>query len=177
MKVEKSCSYIMSVIPASLSQFCYFFLSPPPPRGKRSRRSCQCPSPLRGSPWCRKGPPSHVLRRPPQGTAWRRALDSPGPSPSLQGTLELKKPGVSYTYILKKPHRLLVFLYSTFPVSIRKYDLVVTMARRWCPLSCRQIRRKPLVYVLDVPNHMTYADFCQFCGSFIQHVLEMRVVR
>ncbi|CAA6670217.1 unnamed protein product [Spirodela intermedia] len=24
---------------------------------------------------------------------------------------------------------------------------------------------------------MTYADFCQFCGSFIEHVLEMRVVR
>lgn len=24
---------------------------------------------------------------------------------------------------------------------------------------------------------MTYADFCQFCGSFIQHMLEMRIVR
>ncbi|KAF7148878.1 hypothetical protein RHSIM_Rhsim03G0186500 [Rhododendron simsii] len=24
---------------------------------------------------------------------------------------------------------------------------------------------------------MTYADFCQFCGSFIQHILEMRIVR
>lgn len=24
---------------------------------------------------------------------------------------------------------------------------------------------------------MTYSDFCQFCGSFIQHMLEMRIVR
>lgn len=24
---------------------------------------------------------------------------------------------------------------------------------------------------------MTYADFCQFCGSFIHHILEMRIVR
>ncbi|KAJ4977503.1 hypothetical protein NE237_002609 [Protea cynaroides] len=39
------------------------------------------------------------------------------------------------------------------------------------------VGRKPLVCVLAVPNHMTYADFCQFCGSFIQHVLEMRTVR
>uniref|UniRef100_A0A7N0ZQZ2 BRCA1-associated protein n=1 Tax=Kalanchoe fedtschenkoi TaxID=63787 RepID=A0A7N0ZQZ2_KALFE len=37
--------------------------------------------------------------------------------------------------------------------------------------------RKPLVCVLGVPNHMTYADFCQFCGSFIHNVLEMRIVR
>ncbi|KAK1292747.1 hypothetical protein QJS10_CPB17g02153 [Acorus calamus] len=33
------------------------------------------------------------------------------------------------------------------------------------------------ICVLAVPNHMTYADFCQFCGSFIPHVQEMRVVR
>ncbi|KAL6539125.1 BRAP2 RING ZnF UBP domain-containing protein 2 [Orobanche gracilis] len=39
------------------------------------------------------------------------------------------------------------------------------------------VDRKPLVSVLGVPNHMTYADFCQFCGSFIHHVLEMRIVR
>ncbi|KAG8388250.1 hypothetical protein BUALT_Bualt02G0106200 [Buddleja alternifolia] len=39
------------------------------------------------------------------------------------------------------------------------------------------VERKPLVCVLGVPNHMTYADFCQFCGSFIQHMLEMRIVR
>ncbi|XP_010244864.1 PREDICTED: BRCA1-associated protein isoform X2 [Nelumbo nucifera] len=39
------------------------------------------------------------------------------------------------------------------------------------------VERKPLVCVLAVPNHMTYADFCQFCGSFIQHILEMRIVR
>ncbi|XP_078438448.1 zinc finger (C3HC4-type RING finger) family protein [Wolffia australiana] len=46
------------------------------------------------------------------------------------------------------------------------------------PMASRlPIGRKPLVYVLDVPNHLTYADFCQFCGSFIQHVLEMRVTR
>lgn len=31
--------------------------------------------------------------------------------------------------------------------------------------------------MLRVPNHMTYADFCQFCGSFIHHILEMRIVR
>ncbi|XP_062119453.1 BRAP2 RING ZnF UBP domain-containing protein 2-like [Humulus lupulus] len=24
---------------------------------------------------------------------------------------------------------------------------------------------------------MTYTDFCQFCGSFIDHILEMRIVR
>ncbi|PKA57547.1 RING-H2 finger protein ATL54 [Apostasia shenzhenica] len=37
--------------------------------------------------------------------------------------------------------------------------------------------RKPLVCVLAVPNHMTYADFCMFCASFVQHMLEMRIVR
>ncbi|KAI9107449.1 hypothetical protein K1719_021486 [Acacia pycnantha] len=37
--------------------------------------------------------------------------------------------------------------------------------------------RKPLVCVIGVPNHMTNADFCQFCGSFILHILEMRIVR
>jgi hypothetical protein len=31
--------------------------------------------------------------------------------------------------------------------------------------------------VLGVPNYMTYADFCQFCASFIHHILEMRIVR
>ncbi|GAB2292082.1 BRAP2 RING ZnF UBP domain-containing protein 2 [Dionaea muscipula] len=39
------------------------------------------------------------------------------------------------------------------------------------------VGRKPLVCVHGVPNHMTYADFCQFCGSFIRHMLEMRIVR
>ncbi|GLU22009.1 hypothetical protein SLE2022_381120 [Rubroshorea leprosula] len=39
------------------------------------------------------------------------------------------------------------------------------------------VGRKPLVCVLGVPNHMTYADFCQFCASFIHHILEMRIVR
>ncbi|KAF3947181.1 hypothetical protein ACB098_05G074800 [Castanea mollissima] len=39
------------------------------------------------------------------------------------------------------------------------------------------VGRKALVCVLGVPNHMTYADFCQFCGSFIHHILEMRIVR
>ncbi|GAB4850049.1 BRAP2 RING ZnF UBP domain-containing protein 2, variant 2 [Ancistrocladus abbreviatus] len=39
------------------------------------------------------------------------------------------------------------------------------------------VGRKSLVCVIGVPNHMTYADFCQFCGSFIQHMLEMRIVR
>lgn len=39
------------------------------------------------------------------------------------------------------------------------------------------VERKPLLCVLCVPNHMTYADFCQFCGSFVQHMLEMRIVR
>ncbi|CAH9106781.1 unnamed protein product [Cuscuta europaea] len=37
--------------------------------------------------------------------------------------------------------------------------------------------RKPLLCVLGVPNHMRYSDFCQFCGSFVQHMLEMRIVR
>ncbi|KAK2982837.1 hypothetical protein RJ640_021327, partial [Escallonia rubra] len=39
------------------------------------------------------------------------------------------------------------------------------------------VGRNPLVCVLGVPNHMTYADFCQFCGSFIQNMVEMRIVR
>ncbi|OIW15815.1 hypothetical protein TanjilG_04350 [Lupinus angustifolius] len=39
------------------------------------------------------------------------------------------------------------------------------------------VERKPLVCVVGVPNHMTYADFCQFSGSFIHHILEMRIVR
>ncbi|KAF9589187.1 hypothetical protein IFM89_019696 [Coptis chinensis] len=44
-------------------------------------------------------------------------------------------------------------------------------------VSTLPVGRKPLVCVLDVPNHMTYADFCQFSGSFLQHILEMRIVR
>ncbi|KAG9146854.1 hypothetical protein Leryth_005171, partial [Lithospermum erythrorhizon] len=39
------------------------------------------------------------------------------------------------------------------------------------------VNRQPLACVLGVPNHMTYADFCSFCGSFVLHMLEMRVVR
>ncbi|XP_020583536.1 BRCA1-associated protein [Phalaenopsis equestris] len=39
------------------------------------------------------------------------------------------------------------------------------------------VDRKPLVCVLAVPNHMTYADFCRFCGSFVQQMVEMRIVR
>lgn len=44
-------------------------------------------------------------------------------------------------------------------------------------LNVAKIGRKPLVCVLGVPNHMTDADFCKFCGSFIQHMSEMRIVR
>ncbi|XWS19129.1 hypothetical protein CRYUN_Cryun32bG0105200 [Craigia yunnanensis] len=44
-------------------------------------------------------------------------------------------------------------------------------------ISTLPVERKPLVCVLGVPNHMTYADFCQFCASFIHHILEMRIVR
>lgn len=40
-----------------------------------------------------------------------------------------------------------------------------------------QVERNPLICVLGVPNHTTYADFCQFCGPFIQNMLEMRIVR
>ncbi|EXC12827.1 hypothetical protein L484_008221 [Morus notabilis] len=43
--------------------------------------------------------------------------------------------------------------------------------------SVLPVERKPLICVLGVPNHMTSADFCQFCGSFIQHILEMRITR
>ncbi|KAK4761050.1 hypothetical protein SAY87_005943 [Trapa incisa] len=39
------------------------------------------------------------------------------------------------------------------------------------------VGRNPSLCVLGVPNHMTYADFCQFCAAFIQHILEMRIVR
>ncbi|KAL6888406.1 hypothetical protein ACP4OV_009432 [Aristida adscensionis] len=39
------------------------------------------------------------------------------------------------------------------------------------------VGRKPQVCVLAVPNHMTYADFCRFCGAFVPHMLEMRIVR
>ncbi|KAL6523829.1 hypothetical protein OROHE_016367 [Orobanche hederae] len=42
--------------------------------------------------------------------------------------------------------------------------------------SSLEVDRRPLVSVLGVPNHMTYADFCQFCGSFIHHLLEMRIL-
>ncbi|KAJ6997027.1 BRAP2 RING ZnF UBP domain-containing protein 2-like isoform X1 [Populus alba x Populus x berolinensis] len=44
-------------------------------------------------------------------------------------------------------------------------------------ISDLPVERKPLVAVVGVPNHMTYADFCQFCASFIHHILEMRIVR
>ncbi|KAL3734923.1 hypothetical protein ACJRO7_024143 [Eucalyptus globulus] len=39
------------------------------------------------------------------------------------------------------------------------------------------VGRKPLICVFGVPDHMTYADFCRFCASFIHHILEMRIVR
>ncbi|XP_031385927.1 BRAP2 RING ZnF UBP domain-containing protein 2 isoform X1 [Punica granatum] len=39
------------------------------------------------------------------------------------------------------------------------------------------VGRNPLLCVLGVPNHMTYSDFCQFCAAFIQHIVEMRIVR
>ncbi|MFQ6638996.1 hypothetical protein Gotur_016887 [Gossypium turneri] len=44
-------------------------------------------------------------------------------------------------------------------------------------VSALPVERKPLACVLGVPNHMTYADFCQFCASFIHHISEMRIVR
>ncbi|ERN17959.1 BRCA1-associated protein [Amborella trichopoda] len=37
--------------------------------------------------------------------------------------------------------------------------------------------RSTLVCVLAVPNHITYAEFFQFSGSFAEHMLEMRVIR
>ncbi|CAL9183396.1 BRAP2 RING ZnF UBP domain-containing protein 2 [Musa acuminata AAA Group] len=43
--------------------------------------------------------------------------------------------------------------------------------------SILPVGRKPLVCVIAVPNHMTYADFCQFCGAFIQRMFDMRIVR
>ncbi|XP_031284958.1 BRAP2 RING ZnF UBP domain-containing protein 2-like [Pistacia vera] len=39
------------------------------------------------------------------------------------------------------------------------------------------VGRKPLVCVLGLPSHMTYADFYQFCASFGQNISEMRIVR
>ncbi|KAF0906047.1 hypothetical protein E2562_009059 [Oryza meyeriana var. granulata] len=39
------------------------------------------------------------------------------------------------------------------------------------------VGRKPWVFVPAVPNHLTYADFCNICGSFLTHMLEMRIVR
>ncbi|KAL5207614.1 hypothetical protein ABZP36_032049 [Zizania latifolia] len=43
--------------------------------------------------------------------------------------------------------------------------------------SVLPVGRKPRVCVPVVPNHMTYADFCRFCGAFVPHMLEMRIVR
>lgn len=54
------------------------------------------------------------------------------------------------------------------------YSNDVTSSPIFCDLP---VGRKPLVCVLGVPNHMTYADFCRFSGSFVQHMLEMRIVR
>eukprot|EP00252_Welwitschia_mirabilis_P008050 TRINITY_DN1975_c0_g1_i2.p1 TRINITY_DN1975_c0_g1~~TRINITY_DN1975_c0_g1_i2.p1 ORF type:complete len:538 (+),score=93.47 TRINITY_DN1975_c0_g1_i2:664-2277(+) len=39
------------------------------------------------------------------------------------------------------------------------------------------VNRSTLVCVLAVPNYMTYADFCQFSGVFIDNILQMRIVR
>ncbi|XP_010244752.1 PREDICTED: BRCA1-associated protein-like isoform X1 [Nelumbo nucifera] len=39
------------------------------------------------------------------------------------------------------------------------------------------VDRKPYLCVLAVPNHLKPQNFCQFCDSFIQHILEMRLVR
>ncbi|XP_017254931.1 BRAP2 RING ZnF UBP domain-containing protein 2 isoform X1 [Daucus carota subsp. sativus] len=54
---------------------------------------------------------------------------------------------------------------------------IMLLYRHDAASSSLPVERKPLVCVLGVPNHMTYADFCQFCGSFVQHILEMRIVR
>ncbi|KAG8070052.1 hypothetical protein GUJ93_ZPchr0006g43500 [Zizania palustris] len=45
------------------------------------------------------------------------------------------------------------------------------------PSSVLPVGRKPRVCVPAVPNHMTYADFCRFCGAFVPYMLEMRIVR
>ncbi|KAL6561444.1 hypothetical protein OROMI_017045 [Orobanche minor] len=57
--------------------------------------------------------------------------------------------------------------------------MMVDLCSRNLLHSCRasySVDRKPLVSVLGVPNHITYAVFCQFCGSFIHHLLEMRIL-
>ncbi|KAG6383574.1 hypothetical protein SASPL_156662 [Salvia splendens] len=48
-----------------------------------------------------------------------------------------------------------------------------------CGLDRRSllVERNPLICVVGVPNHTTYADFCQLCGPFIQNMLEMGIVR
>ncbi|XP_015689535.1 BRAP2 RING ZnF UBP domain-containing protein 2 [Oryza brachyantha] len=43
--------------------------------------------------------------------------------------------------------------------------------------SVLPVGRKPRVCVPAVPNHLTYADFCHFCAFFLEHMLEMRIVR
>ncbi|QHO50267.1 BRCA1-associated protein [Arachis hypogaea] len=45
------------------------------------------------------------------------------------------------------------------------------------PPSTLPFGRKPLVFIIGVPNHMTYTDFFQFCGSFLHDILEMCIVR
>lgn len=68
---------------------------------------------------------------------------------------------------------------ATLPVSFYSSSIPSLFAlsiNQSVSISC-QVGRKPLVCVVGVPNHMTYADFCQFSGSFIQHMLEMRIVR
>ncbi|KAM6586000.1 hypothetical protein CsatB_013002 [Cannabis sativa] len=39
-------------------------------------------------------------------------------------------------------------------------------------------KRSPLVCVCQVPNQITYADFCQLCGpDFINQISQMQIIR
>ncbi|CAN6449779.1 unnamed protein product [Victoria cruziana] len=47
------------------------------------------------------------------------------------------------------------------------------------PASVRSlpIGRGTVICVLAVPNYMSYSDFCDFCGSYVEHMVDMRVIR
>ncbi|WVZ77599.1 hypothetical protein U9M48_025452 [Paspalum notatum var. saurae] len=112
---------------------------------------------------CLISSPSPLLRAPAMATGGKPAASLPPPATPSSSARALESVHFSSGNPRIEETRGVVVLHPDPPT-----------ASRWPHLP---VGRKPRVCVLAVPNHMTYADFCRFCGAFVPHTLEMRIVR